>query len=325
MCPPLPRCWIRQHRGTQGRARQPLKCAVFGCHEWEIYSCHQQPEGFRCPRCAETTTAWWSGRGLLICAACRRQVSVTAGTLFEKTRKPLRSWLHVAWEITNATQGVNALTLQHRLRLGSYQTAWSWLHKFRRAMVRPDRDRLASIMLLHGKGRDRERGWSRQHCGGGPCAVHPDHHPSRRPSRRRSAGFPNTSAPLRRFFAGFLGRRSQAEVVRTPAHRLYRSPILPAHAPMGPARDPRRLVEALVYLHYMNMSVRTGRVSDLVQLEQDLDWPRDSGVMIGENSWGHDPEKSHFRDKLRGSNKTSRVPTLSASWVTNRPRSEIAL
>ena len=40
--PPLPRCWIRQHRGTQGRARQPLKCAVFGCHEWEIYSCHQQ-------------------------------------------------------------------------------------------------------------------------------------------------------------------------------------------------------------------------------------------------------------------------------------------
>ena len=40
--PPLPRCWIRQHRGTQGRAHQPLKCAVFGCHEWEIYCCHQQ-------------------------------------------------------------------------------------------------------------------------------------------------------------------------------------------------------------------------------------------------------------------------------------------
>ena len=88
------------------------------------------PEGFRCPRCAETTTAWRSGRGLLICPACRRQVSVTAGTLFEKTRKPLRSWLHVAWEITNAKQGVNALTLQHRLGLRSYQTAWSWLHSF---------------------------------------------------------------------------------------------------------------------------------------------------------------------------------------------------
>ena len=103
------------------------------------------PEGFRCPRCAETTTAWRSGRGLLI-PACRRQVSVTAGTLFEKTRKPLRSWLHVAWEITNAKQGVNALTLQHRLGLRSYQTAWSWLHKFRRAMVRPDRDRLAGAV-----------------------------------------------------------------------------------------------------------------------------------------------------------------------------------
>ncbi len=101
------------------------------------------PEGFRCPRCAETTAAWRSGRGLLICSACRQQVSVTAGTLFDKTRKPLRSWLHVAWEITNAKQGVNALTIQHRLGLRSYQTAWSWLHKFRRAMVRPDRDRLA--------------------------------------------------------------------------------------------------------------------------------------------------------------------------------------
>ena len=91
------------------------------------------PEGFRCPRCAETTAAWRFGRGLLICSACRQQVSVTAGTLFEKTRKPLRSWLHVAWEITNAKQGVNALTIQHRLGLRSYQTAWSWLHKFRRA------------------------------------------------------------------------------------------------------------------------------------------------------------------------------------------------
>ena len=100
------------------------------------------PEGFHCPRCAETTAAWRSGRRLLICAACRQQISVTAGTLFDKTRKPLRSWFHVAWEIMNAKQGVNALTMRHRLGLRSYQTAWSWLHKFRRAMVRPDRDRL---------------------------------------------------------------------------------------------------------------------------------------------------------------------------------------
>ena len=78
------------------------------------------PEGFHCPRCAETTAAWRSGRGLLICAACRQQISVTAGTLFDKTRKPLRSWFHVAWEITNAKQGVNALTMRHRLGLRSY-------------------------------------------------------------------------------------------------------------------------------------------------------------------------------------------------------------
>ena len=68
---------------------------------------------------------------------------MTVGTIFEKTRKPLRFWFHVAWEITNAKQGANALTIQRRLGLRSYETAWSWLHKFRRAMVRPDRDRLA--------------------------------------------------------------------------------------------------------------------------------------------------------------------------------------
>ena len=69
---------------------------------------------------------------------------MTAGTIFEKTRKPLRFWFHVAWEITNAKHGANALTIQRRLGVRSYETAWSWLHKFRRAMVRPDRDRLAS-------------------------------------------------------------------------------------------------------------------------------------------------------------------------------------
>jgi transposase-like protein len=62
--------------------------------------------------------------------------------VFEKTRKPLLLWFNVAWEITNSKQGANALTIQRRIGLPSYKTAWSWLHKFRRAMVRPDRDRL---------------------------------------------------------------------------------------------------------------------------------------------------------------------------------------
>ena len=72
-----------------------------------------------------------------------RQTSVTAGTLFEGTRKPLRLWFQAMWYFTNQKHGVSALGLQRILGLGSYQTAWAWLHKFRRAMVRPSRDLLS--------------------------------------------------------------------------------------------------------------------------------------------------------------------------------------
>jgi hypothetical protein len=77
-----------------------------------------------------------------MCRSCARQSTVTAGTIFDKTRTPLRVWLAAAWYLTNQKQGVSALGLQRVLGLGSYQTAWTMLHRFRRAMVRPDRDRL---------------------------------------------------------------------------------------------------------------------------------------------------------------------------------------
>ena len=77
-----------------------------------------------------------------MCRGCGRQSTVTAGTIFDKTRTPLRVWLAAAWYLTNQKQGVSALGLQRVLGLGSYETAWTMLHRFRRAMVRPDRERL---------------------------------------------------------------------------------------------------------------------------------------------------------------------------------------
>lgn len=62
--------------------------------------------------------------------------------MFERTRKPLRVWFQAMWLITSQKHGASALGLQRVLGLGSYQTAWTWLHKLRRAMVRPDRERL---------------------------------------------------------------------------------------------------------------------------------------------------------------------------------------
>jgi transposase-like protein len=98
--------------------------------------------GFVCPRCGIAGEAYRASRTRLMCRACQHQGTVTAGTIFDKTRTPLRVWLAAAWYLTNQKQGVSALGLQRVLGLGSYQTAWTMLHRFRRAMVRPDRDRL---------------------------------------------------------------------------------------------------------------------------------------------------------------------------------------
>ena len=101
------------------------------------------PQGFVCSSCGAIAPAYRVSRGRLMCRECRHQASVTAGTVFEKTRTPLRTWLAAAWYLTNQKQGVSALGLQRVLGLGSYETAWAMLHRLRRAMVRPDREALS--------------------------------------------------------------------------------------------------------------------------------------------------------------------------------------
>jgi transposase-like protein len=103
------------------------------------------PAGFVCPACSGMGQPYRSSRRRIVCRDCGHQCTVTAGTIFEKTRTPLRVWLAAAWYATSQKQGVNALGLQRVLGLGSYQTAWAMLHRFRAAMVRPGRER------LHGK------------------------------------------------------------------------------------------------------------------------------------------------------------------------------
>lgn len=103
------------------------------------------PDGFVCPRCGGRGT-WPTGRGLWLCATCRHQTSVTAGTIFQDSRLALRLWFRAIWHVTSQKNGASALGVQRVLGLGSYQTAWAWLHKLRRAMVRPGRDRLAGTV-----------------------------------------------------------------------------------------------------------------------------------------------------------------------------------
>lgn len=120
--------------------------------------------GFVCLRCGVADTAYRGSRGRWMCRHCRYQCTVTAGTVFEKTRTPLRSWLAAIWYVTNQKHGVSALGLQRVLGFGSYQTAWTMLHRLRRAMIRPGRERLSGVVevdeafLGHVRGKKRGRG-----------------------------------------------------------------------------------------------------------------------------------------------------------------------
>ncbi|MGO9885409.1 MAG: IS1595 family transposase, partial [Solirubrobacteraceae bacterium] len=100
------------------------------------------PDGIRCPRCAGRD-GWRLGSGRWECAVCGRQASATAGTIFHRTRTPLRLWFAAAWQMTSQKHGVSALGVQRSLGLGSYQTAWAMLHRYRVAMVRTGRERLS--------------------------------------------------------------------------------------------------------------------------------------------------------------------------------------
>jgi hypothetical protein len=104
------------------------------------------PLGFVCPKCRKAADPWRTARGPL-CRFCRSRASLTAGTVLEGTHKPLRFWLSVAWEMAGRPGGVNARTIQRLLGLGSYQTAWSWLHKLRRAMAPANEQLVAPIVV----------------------------------------------------------------------------------------------------------------------------------------------------------------------------------
>jgi len=106
------------------------------------------PQGCQCPACDSSKSPWITARGYLHCKECRTETSITSGTIFEKIRYPLKTWFFAIWLITSQKYGASALGLKRALGLDSYQTAWSWLHKLRRAMVRPGRNRNMSIFLF---------------------------------------------------------------------------------------------------------------------------------------------------------------------------------
>jgi transposase-like protein len=99
------------------------------------------PAGFVCPDCTGPG-GWRLGDGRFKCTACGSRNSVTAGTIFDRTRTPLTVWFAACWHFATGKDGISALSLGRMLEIGSYQTAWATLHRIRSVLVRPGRDRL---------------------------------------------------------------------------------------------------------------------------------------------------------------------------------------
>lgn len=101
--------------------------------------------GFICPGCGHTG-GWRLGDGRFMCPGCGGRTSVTAGTIFDRTRTPLTVWFTACWLFATGKDGISALSLKRTLEIGSYQTVWAMLHRLRAVLVRPGRDRLTGAV-----------------------------------------------------------------------------------------------------------------------------------------------------------------------------------
>jgi len=107
----------------------------------EYISSIRWPQGFECPVCG-SIRYWKKNKGRFECRDCHTETTVTNGTIFHKSTKPLMIWFRAIWWMVAQKNGVSAKGLQKILGLGSYRTSWTWLHKFRRLMVFSGRTKL---------------------------------------------------------------------------------------------------------------------------------------------------------------------------------------
>lgn len=103
------------------------------------------PDGFKCAACGNNEN-WINSRNVFVCKFCRGETTVTSGTIFHKSKLPLTIIFRAMWWIVAQKNGVSAKGLQRILGIGSYETAWTWLHKFRRIMIISDREKLSGTL-----------------------------------------------------------------------------------------------------------------------------------------------------------------------------------
>lgn len=106
------------------------------------------PDGKACGTGCEGDYAFYRGGKVVFCKACRKTISLTAGTILHKTHTPLCTWFYAAYLVTTLTPGISAIQLQHQLGIKRYETAFQILHKLRSAMVNLDREPLGGTVEM---------------------------------------------------------------------------------------------------------------------------------------------------------------------------------
>ncbi len=96
------------------------------------------PNGFICPKCGHDKYYFINKRFLYQCTKCKKQHSVTAGTLFQDTHVPLLKWFWAIYLVSRDKRGISALSLKNAIQV-SYPTAWLMLQKIRQAMGKKDK------------------------------------------------------------------------------------------------------------------------------------------------------------------------------------------
>jgi len=109
---------------------------------WQYLIDIRWSEGYVCQYCG-SKRYWLTSKHKIHCSNCEKEFSITSGTIFQETKKPLLLWFHIMWWVVAQKTGASAYNLMDFMGFGSYKTAWLWLHKLRRAMVRPGRDKLS--------------------------------------------------------------------------------------------------------------------------------------------------------------------------------------
>jgi transposase-like protein len=205
----------------------PAFIAQFGsdeqCRDYLLKA--RWPDGFRCVTCGHDDAYTLRTKIVHECAACGKQHSLLAGTIFEQTKTGLARWFLAIYLVTSSKGGIAAAELQRQMAFGSYQTAWSWLHKIRTAMVRPDRAPLsgrveADETYLGGPKRGKPgRGAAGKTAVAGAVEAGRGEHKGRRLGRLRLAALRDASA---RSLEGFLGvAAAKLTTVVTDGWRSY--------------------------------------------------------------------------------------------------------